>query len=669
MKPRIISLLCLFLITGVAKAQNNNHEFVDLGLSVEWATCNIGAETPEGYGDYYAWGEVTPKKVTTGAIKDDYSFYENDWKDWVIYKYIGEDISGTRYDAATANWGSEWRMPTRAEIEELMNSCDVLFTERNGVKGHLFTGPNGNTIFLPAAGHKAGFDIDYLNQIGIYWSSTLEPTTEVDGVRTYTDVYVLVNDQSTNYVSCKFDRATGYSIRPVRNTRELNPVGDSKYGVLVYKKNGEVIDVPGDNLVEISTYEDELNGHEVVDLGLSIGWAAKNIGADSPEMAGTYFAWGETTPKNSYRMENYKFGIPPSKYNSDDGILTLELEDDAAHVNWGGKWRMPTREEEEELYDMCTWTWTNMNGVDGFQVTGPNGNSIFLPTSGLYDGDSTDDIKRKDTGGWYWSATKNGNRYACGICFPTPNNLYKNVPNHEREDGHVIRPVLGVTKSVDRGIFVDRVSGTDVKIPLEQFDRILTYENPLYVDPNNPGGGGSGGDDEEEHEAVDLGLSVKWATCNIDAETPEEAGGYYAWGELAEKDMYNMSTYIGPNATVLYDIEGTEYDVAHVKWKGDWRMPTRAEITELYQKCSHEWYTQNGVYGKKFTASNGNSIFLPAGGGMWDDKLDGVGRAVRIWSSSYAGYESAFGILFFNDAIQMNRYSRGYGFPVRAVKP
>ena len=251
MKPRIISLLCLFLITGVAKAQNNNHEFVDLGLSVEWATCNIGAETPEGYGDYYAWGEVTPKKVTTGAIKDDYSFYENDWKDWVIYKYIGEDISGTRYDAATANWGSEWRMPTRAEIEELMNSCDVLFTERNGVKGHLFTGPNGNTIFLPAAGHKAGFDIDYLNQIGIYWSSTLEPTTEVDGVRTYTDVYVLVIDQTTNYVSCKCDRATDYSIRPVSNTREPNPVGDGKYGVLVYKKNGEVIDVPGENLVEI----------------------------------------------------------------------------------------------------------------------------------------------------------------------------------------------------------------------------------------------------------------------------------------------------------------------------------------------------------------------------------------------------------------------------------
>jgi hypothetical protein len=141
-------------------------------------------------------------------------------------------------------------------------------------------------------------------------------------------------------------------------------------------------------------------GHEYVDLGLPSGlkWATCNIGAESPEEYGDYFAWGEVAPKEYYDWSRYKYGLDAdqltkycnsSDYGKDgfiDDKTVLELKDDAATANWGGKWRMPTLEEQEELRDNCTWTQTLQNGVDGYKVTGPNGNSIFLPFAGYMDG-------------------------------------------------------------------------------------------------------------------------------------------------------------------------------------------------------------------------------------------------------------------------------------------
>ena len=129
--------------------------------------------------------------------------------------------------------------------------------------------------------------------------------------------------------------------------------------------------------------------HDWVDLGLSVKWATCNVGANAPEEFGDYFAWGETKPKSVYDWNTYKW------YNSSSGTLTkytgsmndnkwvLDLEDDAAHVNWGGAWRMPTEAEVSELIEKCTWIWTTQNGVNGCKVTSKtNGNSIFLPAAG-----------------------------------------------------------------------------------------------------------------------------------------------------------------------------------------------------------------------------------------------------------------------------------------------
>ena len=144
------------------------------------------------------------------------------------------------------------------------------------------------------------------------------------------------------------------------------------------------------------------NGHEWVDLGLPSGlkWATCNVGATKPEEYGSYYAWGETEPNTTYDWSTYKWCNGSyktlTKYCTDsyngtvDNKTVLELEDDAAAVNWGGKWRMPTYAEWTELRENCTWKWTIRNGINGYEVKGSNGNSIFLPAAG-------DD-------GYYWSS-------------------------------------------------------------------------------------------------------------------------------------------------------------------------------------------------------------------------------------------------------------------------
>ncbi len=154
--------------------------------------------------------------------------------------------------------------------------------------------------------------------------------------------------------------------------------------------------------------------YKAVDLGLPSGtlWADRNVGADAPEAYGDYFAWGEVTPKTEYNWSTYKWCngssssmtkyCTNSSYGTVDGKTVLDLEDDAAYVNMGAEWRMPTRSEQDELLNNCTWTWTTQNGVKGYKVTGNNGNSIFLPAAGyrynssLYSDGSLDDYSRGD---------------------------------------------------------------------------------------------------------------------------------------------------------------------------------------------------------------------------------------------------------------------------------
>ena len=140
---------------GDGHGKLNGHEYVDLGLSVMWATCNVGAELPSDYGDHYKWGETAP--IT---------------KEWQKGQTMGlelEDISGTSRDIARVKWGKPWRMPTEGELQELVDLCSWCWTKVNGHKGYKVTGPSGNSIFLPADAH--GLTPEY-DDFGCIWSST-----------------------------------------------------------------------------------------------------------------------------------------------------------------------------------------------------------------------------------------------------------------------------------------------------------------------------------------------------------------------------------------------------------------------------------------------------------------------------------------------------------------
>ena len=189
-----------------------------------------------------------------------------------------------------------------------------------------------------------------------------------------------------------------------------------------------------------SSCEDDLdgsgsvNGHEWVDLGLPSGlkWATCNVGATTPEDYGNYYAWGETTTKSSYTEENC---ITDRQQMSDiSGNPTY----DAARANWGGTWRMPTSAEMEELDYQCTWTWTSQSGVPGCKVTGPNGNSIFLPAAGYCGGSSRISVGER---GFYWGATPDdhcGDDFASHLFFSTN---FRFVDCSDRFYGNTVRPV------------------------------------------------------------------------------------------------------------------------------------------------------------------------------------------------------------------------------------
>ena len=173
----------------------NGHEWVDLGLSVKWATCNVGATSPSDYGDYFAWGEISTKS----------SYTENNSKTYK--KHMGDIAGNSKYDAARANWGSTWRMPTKKEFQELKDQCIWTWTSQGGHSGYRVTSKtNGNSIFLPAAGGRFRESLFNVGSYGYYWSAGPSNTTYGRNLSFYSS-YV--------YPQYYNSRAYGFSVRSV----------------------------------------------------------------------------------------------------------------------------------------------------------------------------------------------------------------------------------------------------------------------------------------------------------------------------------------------------------------------------------------------------------------------------------------------------------------------
>ena len=328
----------------------NNHDAVDLGLSVMWSSCNLGASSLSEYGGYYGWGETHEigKKPSTNQLFR---------------------------DAATSSWGRPWRMPTVEEVSELLllrRKPAVI----NGIKGLIITGKNGHSIFLPYSG-SVREDEDGIRmraEMGDYWT---------------TNQFFGLDDRTVNtlFITDLGPRLSKQSILSRMSNFEVLKMGLSIRPVCSFPKET-------DNKPTIG----QENGHQWVDLGLSSGtkWATMNIGAADEYSTGNLFAWGETQPRSlnsEIKWSQYKFyvsgtnsyssSVVLSKYNAVnerygkiDNLTILMKEDDAAAQNWGGNWQMPTIEQWNELITQCKWTW--MEGQGYYSIEGPNRNKIIL---------------------------------------------------------------------------------------------------------------------------------------------------------------------------------------------------------------------------------------------------------------------------------------------------
>ena len=680
-------LSAALLLQAVAASVFAQNDYVDLGLSVQWATCNLGADKPQDYGNYYAWAETEPKKSYTW---ENYRYYDPSTQDSVSKYHIGEvtyqrfDYIGTykqkeyipadkntkRFepmdDAATALKGNDWRIPTSAEFHELYINCHYDTITVNGIVGIRYTshiaGYEDRSIFIPYGGYIKGSEHKDLGLSCWVWTSAPQDEGDADAMSTSRS---MDNDFARARGEAVTDtigttpryygqyRYAGLNIRPVKvyhtesiSTFELSktdvvlkygeikkvkavdkvsqrPLDGSKFtwsssepGVATVSTDGTVTAAGLGKCVITANYDGReaqmnvtvtLPVPEAVDLGLSVKWASANLGASKPHESGAYLAWGETSPKDGlYTIERYKFGQSSNEYRKYNfGLIghpyypldykaTLEPQDDAAALLLGGSWRMPTADELWELKNLCEWQYINRIDSCGYIITskvpGYEGRSIFLPAAGYKDSYNLERSMNTISGGGanYWTAT-----------------LGESLGNDSRWNGNNIRPVMDLPQSEAK-------------------------RREIKPDPVKP----------LKHAAqVDLGLSVRWADCNVGADTPQEIGARFAWGETTVKTYYSrinykhMKAYKDDNRwwyskySDKIDLWNSnsfmdgktrldpEDDAAHVNWGGSWRMPTKEEYAELFEKCEWTDTTRNGVRGYLITSKvpgyTSNSIFLP----------------------------------------------------------
>ena len=453
------------ILVSPSDTTSSNHDYVDLGLpsGTLWAAYNVGATKPEEFGDYFAWGETETKNVYSAetykygtAKMGEYDFLELD----SLWKYnFGNEHPGTidnlstllpEDDAATANWGKEWRMPTNEEMIELKENCYVVKKRdyKNKVNGMIFfkakrTDDKGRFvdeydsyysmsdphIFFPAADRYTDWSSrDGSSFYGYYLSSSLREERENVALGLDFDGYGV-------YADGGMSRQYGYPVRAVRAQKPERKIftvnfytSDSvlieSQKVMEFTSAKEILPPAKDDHVfvgwstsvecvssDLSVYAQYKSilmedVHPYVDLGLPSGtlWATYNVGATKPEQYadyGDFFAWGDVVPDRDFTWYSYKYGKAQlqwdlyglTKYNFEGGypssidrLSTLLPEDDAATVSWGVYWRMPTSEELRELIENCEYSWTEVDGVKGANFTGPNGNSVFFPASGYCEG-------------------------------------------------------------------------------------------------------------------------------------------------------------------------------------------------------------------------------------------------------------------------------------------
>lgn len=455
--------------------------YVDLGLpsGTLWATMNVGASSPEEYGDLFAWGETEPKSEYAWTNYFDYDADDasNRYKKYNnnggLTELLPED------DAAAANWGEGWQMPSMAQFEELIDPSNTttIWLEQKGVYGRMIIGKNSQYIFLPAAGYCWGTSHNSAGSDGHYWSRSLNASGngQADGL------YFGSGSISSLYSG----RGMGFSVRPVvcgakqtqkilvtkielnfssltlapdrtkQLTATVEPEDASNKAVTWTSSDASVATVSTDGLVTTvaeatctitcsakdgsgvkaecqvkvsSTGFDcsgKINGHPYVDLGLPSGtlWAACNVGSDFPWMkpaaGGQEWDAGCGSPSLVYKDGKLLKYCTQSEYGYNgftDDLTELLPEDDYATRYLGSEWQTPSKEQFEELINPeYTTVEWTSIGSNGLRITGKNGNSIFLRADGRDFPDGS--CYYNNTTGFYWTRSLYTDRPDCAWAF------------------------------------------------------------------------------------------------------------------------------------------------------------------------------------------------------------------------------------------------------------
>ncbi len=447
---------------AVTPIDENSEDVIDLGLpsGMLWASCNLGATKPEEIGEYYAWGEISPNWYdASGQYSMDISHSGMGLR-WDMTKYCTKEKYGTvdnkisldlKDDVVHVVLKGRYRMPSWQDYEELITNCTTEWTALNGVNGCQFKGPNGKTIFFPATGVWMYGDLEHLDSYCNYWSRSLYTKLPYkasilcafdesvwgggDPVCVHREerykckpirAVMLPEGSPSNLV----DFALSGNVNPIIGLGEkckLNVVsGNGSYtssskhpSIANVSINNNVIEITGQNPGTTIIYiTDKCSGQDImvtvtvtpktetpaaaVDLGLPSGtkWASYNLGATRPEDYGGYYAWGELEKKDSYSWNTYLHcdGEDYSCYELPNDISGTVY--DIVKMKWGGSWRMPTVDDFYELSDNCQIEWVSRSGTKGCLITGPNGNSIFLPASGWVDGETKKNVNEY---GLFWT--------------------------------------------------------------------------------------------------------------------------------------------------------------------------------------------------------------------------------------------------------------------------
>ena len=662
--------------------------------------------------DTYKWSNYrwqTPNYFSKYQAPD--GNHSADWYEFngqeMVYIGDGKTLLDIEDDAAIANWNNEWHTPTRAEWAWLMEHCSWTPTTEDGVSGFRVTslveGYTSSSIFLPSG------------TVGCYWSSSLcldasDQAYRVSASGTAASLYH--SDRKDGFmirpVHSPMVHVTGVSLD--QSALEISAIGEMQTltatvtpsnaletSLIWSSSNPSVATVSSDGVVTGVSYgaatitatavdgrksascEVFVTAHVFVEMGPGQFWATCNVGATNSEETGDLYSWGETATKDYYAWNNYtwlynsapqtiwKYQFPDGNhggvwYTVENGYLfvfrgdgkgILELEDDAANVNWGGSWRTPTRAEWRWLKYNCTWVWDSAKS--GYWVTskvdGYTDRQIFLPGSD------------------YWSSTIDGEDTKKAHMMSV-DATGENMGTDLRCNGKAVRPVISTRVSVT-DVSLDQTSktveGSDVEFfflsakvsPSNATEKgvVWTSSNPsvasVYegmvsvstsgtttitattldgcktatceVTVRIPVFGVHYG-----HYWVDLGDGHKWASMNIGADSERDFGDYFAWGEISTKSSYTGSNY---SVTPI-----SFRDAATNIWGIGWRMPTEADWQWLIDNCDWEWTSIQGQYygfytfGHRVTSrTNGQSIFLPAAGTFDSEHFD-IGR---YWSSTY----------------------------------